>query len=258
MKYLAALIPGVISFSILFCLPAGGASFDIKPVRLELSNENQLDKLAINNFSDSDFSIQIRAYEWRQNDKGEDVYSETQDIIIFPKITTIKSGEEAYIRIGTKVSAGKTEKPYRIYIEEMPSGGAGKQGANIRLYTKVGIPVFIRPLAVESRVEIENASVNAGILDVKVINGGNTHFIVTGIHVQGFDAAGKASFERDIGGWYLLSGTEKVYSTQIPPEVCGGIRTLNIEVQTKETTLTQQLPLNGNLCGNRTETAENR
>jgi len=108
------------------------------------------------------------------------------------------------------------------------------------------------------RVEIENVSMNAGILDVKVLNSGNTHFMVTGIHVQGFDASGNASFERDIGGWYLLSGMEKVYSTRIPPEVCRGIRNLNIEVQTKETTLTQQLPLEGDLCGNPAETAENR
>ncbi len=140
----------------------------------------------------------------------------------------------------------------------MPSGGAGKQGANIRLYTRVGIPVFIRPLEQESLAEIKGISVNGGNIDIELRNAGNTHFIVTGIHVQGFDAAGNASFERDIGGWYLLSGTEKIYSTRIPQEVCSSIRDLNIAVQTKETILTQKLPLNGDLCGNPTETAENR
>jgi len=257
-KLPAAFIPGAIILSILYCIPVYGASFDIKPVRLEFSSNNQLEKLTVKNLSDSDFSIQIRAYEWSQNEEGEDVYSETRDIIIFPKITTIESGKEGYIRLGTKVSAGMTEKTYRVYIEEMPSGSSGNQGANIRLYTRVGIPIFIQPFEPENLAEIKDISMESGNVDVRVRNAGNRHFIVTGVHVLGFDEAGGETFNRDISGWYLLSGTEKVYSTRIPQEVCSLIHNLSVEVRTKDTALTKQMTIEGDLCGERNETAENR
>ena len=254
LSFLVAFIQG----AIVFCLPASGASFDIKPVRLELTKENQLEKLVISNFSDTDLPIQVRAYEWHQNEKGEDIYSETGDIIVFPQITTIESGKEGYVRLGTKAFPGKTEKTYRVYIEEMPSASSEKQGANIRMYTKVGIPVFIRPLVPERKVEIQDISMQEGNLGIKVRNGGNTHFIVTGVYVQGFDEAGSVSFDREIGGWYLLSGNAKVYSTPIPQEICSGIRNFNIEVQTKDETLSRQMIANGDICVDKSETVENR
>lgn len=256
-KFLAFLIQGAVLSLILNCPPVHGASFDINPVRLEFTNENQLEKLSIKNLSESDFTIQIRAYEWRQNEAGEDVYTETGDIIVFPKMTTIKRGEESYIRLGTKVVSGKTEKTYRVYIEEMPSGPSENRGASIRLYTKVGIPVFVRPPAPESRIEIEDISMQDGNIGIRVRNGGNSHFILTGVRIQGSDESGAVTFDREIGGWYHLSGTGKVYSTSIPAEVCSGIRNFSIEVQTKNKTLTKQIPVTVNICRDEAETAEN-
>ncbi|MGV8075544.1 MAG: hypothetical protein AB2L11_13440 [Syntrophobacteraceae bacterium] len=73
--------------SLLFlCLPANAASLDIQPVKLYLGNEKKVEKLTLKNLDEVDFPLQIKAYKWTQNDNGEDIYEDTQDVIIFPKI----------------------------------------------------------------------------------------------------------------------------------------------------------------------------
>ncbi len=240
------------------CLPSSAANFDIYPVRVELNAKNRLAKLSIRNVSQTGFPVQVRAYEWTQNEKGEDVYRETQDIIVFPKIMTIAPNEERFIRLGSNVAPGANEKTYRIYIEEMPAASAAAEGANIRLYMKVGVPVFIAPIKTEDKVDIEQIAVSEGTFRLKVKNTGNTHFIVTGINLRGLDADGLEPFTREIGGWYLLSGTEKVYETQIPPDPCTALTRLAIELKTSRTTINKELPLEPAMCAAPTNSAASR
>jgi fimbrial chaperone protein len=233
---------------ILSCSLLPAANFDIQPVRIELNDKARLGKLTIRNVSETDFSIQARVYEWNQNEKGEDVYKETQDIILFPKILTIAKGEERYIRLGTNVQPGAKEKTYRVYVEEMPSNAPQKEGSNIRLYMKVGIPIFIRPPVVEDKVEMDNISMNNGKIHIKVKNAGNSHFVVTGINISGKNALGQESFNRDISGWYLLSGSEMIYETNVPQDCCGAISEFNIELKTSRATVKKQLRVEKAMC----------
>ncbi len=242
----------------LFCLPACAANFDIQPIRIDLNNKTRLSKLVIKNVSETDFPIQARAYEWSQNEKGEDVYRETQDIIVFPKIMTIAKGEERFIRLGTNVVPGLKEKTYRVYVEEMPSDTTRKEGATIRLFMKVGIPVFIAPTKSEEKADIEGIFVSGGKIQLKVKNSGNSHFIVTGISLLGLNAKGQESFNRHIGGWYLLSGSEKVYETEMPPDSCNAIDQLDIELKTTKTTVRKQFRVEKSMCQSPVETAVNR
>jgi fimbrial chaperone protein len=233
----------------ILCLPALAASFDIQPVRIELNDKAMLGKLTIRNVSDADFSIQIKAFEWSQNEKGDDVYQETPDVIVFPKIMTMAKGEEKYIRLGANVQPGAKEKTYRIYIEEIPSAKTEQNGSNVRLFMKIGVPLFIKPAAVDDKAEIENVSMEKGKIHIKVKNSGNSHFIITGINVRGKTSQGQESFNRDISGWYLLSGSGKTYETEIPQEGCGVISNYNIELKTSKTTIKQQFPADASMCG---------
>jgi fimbrial chaperone protein len=230
-------------------MPAAAANFDIKPIRIVLDEKVKLEKLTITNVSDTEFPIQIRGYEWSQNEKGEDVYSETKDIIIFPKILSIKQGEERIIRIGTSIRPEAREKTYRLYVEEMPLPETEKAGANIRLFMKVGIPVFINPVKIENHAEIEDMAVVNGKLKVKVRNQGNSHFMVTGVTVRGETNEGKERFARDMGGWYLLNGSRKTYETDVPADVCGAISHLNVEVKTSKVTVKKSIAMDKTMCG---------
>jgi fimbrial chaperone protein len=232
----------------LSCLSLYAASFDIQPVRIELNDKTRLGKLTIRNVSENDLSVQVKAYEWNQNEKAEDVYQETQDIIVFPKIMTIAKGEERFIRLGTNVQSGLKEKTYRVYIEEIPSNASDKEGTNIRLFMKVGIPLFLKSSAPQDKAEIDTVSMNEGKIRIKVRNSGNTHFIVTGINVSGQNNSGQESFNRDISGWYLLSGSEKVYETDIPQDCCAAISNFNIELKASKIVVKKQLRVDKSMC----------
>jgi len=245
-------LAGALVFLVLSVLSSAGvwaANFDIKPIRIVLDEKVKLEKLTIKNVSDATFPIQVRAYEWSQNEKGEDVYNETKDIIIFPKILSIQKAEEKFIRIGTNVKPGMQEKTYRIFVEEMPSPDRETQGATIRMFMKIGIPVFINPPRIEDRPDIRNITMRDGKVAIDVLNSGNSHFMVTGINVQGEDSQGKDRFNRDIGGWYLLSGSSKVYETSIPQDLCTAITNLNVELKTNKTTIKRKVPVENTMCG---------
>jgi fimbrial chaperone protein len=240
----------------LFSSMLSAATFDIKPVRIEFNDKVRLEKLVIKNVSDIDFPVQVHIYEWSQNEKGEDVYRETQDIVVFPKIMTIKKGEERYIRLGANVLPGAKEKTYRVYVEEMASGTKEEQGATVRLFMKVGIPIFITPPnKIEDKAEIEGISMVKGKIQIKVKNAGNSHFIVTGINVRGLNDAGQEAFVRSIAGWYILSGMDKTYETEVPPGACGNIGSYDIELKTSKTTIKKNLPADKSMCGDVTEMA---
>ena len=141
------------------------------------------------------------------------------------------------------------EKTYRIYVEEMPSPEKETEGATIRLFMKIGVPVFINPPRIEDRPDIRAITMRDGKVGIDVSNGGNSHFMVTGVNVQGEDSEGKGQFNRDIGGWYLLSGSSKVYETSIPQEACGTLTSLNVELKTNKTTIKRKIPVETTMCG---------
>jgi fimbrial chaperone protein len=229
---------------------AEAASFDVQPVKIFLDGRTKAEKLTITNQADSDATLQIKAYRWNQNEKGEDLYEETSDIIVFPRLMTLKRGEERFVRIATKVGQEQTEKAYRVYIEQIPAQETAGEGATVRLYIRMGVPVFLGPLASSNKGDIESASLKDGKLEVRVANNGNAHFVVTSVKVTGEDREGVESFSRDIAGWYLLSGVTRAYETSIPLQACSAMSAVNIEVATNTgLSLKQRVPVEVTKCG---------
>ncbi len=227
------------------------ANFDIKPIKIYLDPQNKIEKLTLNNSSEEDLTVQIRGYQWTQNDKGQDVYQETRDLIIFPKIVTLKTEEEKIIRIGTNLNSGSTEKTYRIFVEEIPSHEKTQdKGSTVHMFMKIGVPLFISPLKKEEKGAIEAANLKKGKAAIKVQNKGNLHLMVTTIQLKGENTDGKEIFSASIGGWYILSGLSKDYEVAIPQDVCKNITKLNIEVKTNNNIIfKEQIPVEKPMCG---------
>lgn len=222
-------------------------SFDIKPVRIFFDPGTRAEKLIVKNVSEGDLSLQIRVYRWSQNEKGEDIYDETTDIVVFPKMVRIKKGEEKIIRVGTKLVPGTSEKTYRIYVEEMPSEHL-PEGATVRLLMRAGVPLFIAPARSNASGKIESLSVKGGKVGLSVKNDGNLHFVITSLNLKGEDAGGKELFSRELGGWYLLSGASRFYETLIPPETCADTAKVNIEIKTNRFNLNGKVDVNKAMC----------
>lgn len=229
--------------SVLLSAPAArAASFDISPINIFFDAAVATEKLTIRNTGDADLSLQLRLYEWSQDGTGQDVYTETKDLVAFPKIVTIKKGEERIIRIGTQVKPAERERTYRVYLEEVPLDAAPRKGTAIRFLSRVGVPVFLKPHEIAARISMQPLGMKGGKLGITLKNEGNYHAVITGIAVRGRDRGNKVLLERELKGWYLLSGAARTYTAEIARDLCAGL--VRIEV---EAALDAGQPLTGTL-----------
>jgi len=96
------------------------AGWEIDPVRIDLSPEQQTAAITLKNGSDQPTSIQIQAVAWSQTE-GKDVYIPTKELLVSPPIVTIAPKAEQIIRVALRRQADATnELTYRINLQELP------------------------------------------------------------------------------------------------------------------------------------------
>ncbi len=236
---------------LLFIGPADSASFDIQPIRIFFNAKTRAEKLMIKNVSDDDLSLQVKAYKWSQNSEGKDIYDETSDIVVFPKVMKVPKGEEKIIRVGTTLHPSALEGTYRIYVEELPVEKPQTEGVGLRIAMKVGVPVFINPLKNDGKAALDSFTVQNGKAAIKVKNDGNAHFIITSLKLTGRNEQGAEIFSREFGGWYLLSGIARTYETDIPLQACNKIFKLSVALKTTRNSIQKDLNFSKDMCSPR-------
>jgi fimbrial chaperone protein len=240
---------------------ASASSFRVTPVRVELSKSNASALLTLLNESDEDLRFQISAFNWTQDAAGNVKLDPTQDITFFPALLSLKPGEERKVRVGTKTFATDVEKTYRIFFEQLPplmTPTAPPQGAQVRILTKMGIPIFLRPDKAHYAGAISPSAVSGGKLTFQVRNDGNIHFTVTSLKVSAVGSDGAPVFERQMDGWYVLPSAPRSYELELPPADCRRIRSINITAETDVTDEslkpTAQIQVSPEACGSKSST----
>ena len=87
---------------------------------------------------------------------------------------------------------------------------------------RFGLPIFVKPLKEETRGEITSMSMSGGVVTAAMKNSGNVHLLVRTVLVQGKDGAGKPVFTKELSGWYLLAGAQRVHTAEVPADVAPG------------------------------------
>ncbi len=203
----------------------------VSPVRLELGRNAKSGAVTVYNEADEPLQIQMRAFEWTQDAEGKDRYAATEDLLFFPKIMIFTRKEERILRAGVRVPASKTEKAYRLYVEEIPGSRQG-EGVNVAIAIRIGVPIFVKPLKEEPKGEVGSMGMANGVLSIPVRNDGNVHFVIRSITVTGENAKGEKVFSREIGGWYLLAHASRRYAAEVPKDVCGDLVKVSVEAKT--------------------------
>lgn len=212
---------------------AGASAFKVTPVRVTFNGPSST-LLTLKNDSDEALRFQISAFAWSQDAKGGIQLGNTDDVTFFPALLTLQPGEERKVRVATAVSAKDVEKTYRIFFEELPPLETPKEkaGAQVRILTRMGIPIFVEPDKGVAEGRVENAGVHGGHLQFDVRNTGNMHFAVQSVKVHGVDAKGEAVFDKQMEGWYVLPASPRSYDLEIPAAVCPKLKSITLEVQT--------------------------
>ena len=203
-------------------LPAAAraSSFSVNPTMISLSPSATSMILTVKNESDQELRLQLTVFGWRQTEAGEMTLSPTDDILLFPNLVTLKGGEERRIRVGTGATFGDTERPYRLFVEELPSAAAQPASSMVTMRTKVGIPVFLEATRAAGAAELQDLAVAGGQASMRLRNTGNVHVIVDRATFRGLDASGQTVFEHTQNGWYVLPGESRVFEQALGAD-CG-------------------------------------
>lgn len=226
---------------------AFSGEFRVTPIRLDFDRGTRSGTITIVNEGNERLNVQMKAFEWTQDASGKDQYSETNEIIFFPKIMTIEKNEEKILRAGIRIPATTKEKTYRLFIEEIPAPRKG-EGVSVAIAIRFGVPIFVKPLKEEIKGVIEKIELSKGTLNITVRNTGNTHFTIQTIHLKGKNAKGEEIFSKELSGWYLLAGVSRLHSTTIPEETCKAISKLEVEVKTDRLNLNGHLDVDQAMC----------
>ena len=225
------------------------ADFTISPVRVFIASGKKADVVTIKNNSDENLTVQISSFLWEQDAEAKDVLTPTEEVVLFPRIFTVKGREERILRLGIKYPATDVEKTYRIFIEEVPEPQEKQpEGAYLRTLMKVGVPVFVSPAKVKAEAIVDAKSLKNGILSFSIKNNGNVHELVKTARVEGFDAKDNAVFTKDLAGWYVHRGKAKPFSTEIPKDVCASVKTIKIKIDTDRTAISDRMDVIPDMC----------
>ncbi len=220
--------------SVLLPLSVLAGEWRVSPISLDLGKDARSGVITISNDAAEKLNVQMKAMEWTQDAEGKDVYTDTNDIIFFPKIMTLEKKEERIIRIGMKSPALSREKTYRLYVEEIPEPRKA-QTTSVAIAIRFGVPIFVKPLKEEQKGEISALTMSKGALTAVVKNTGTTNFRITSLVIKGINGKGEQSFATELPGWYLLSGATRSHATTLSREAC--INTNKIEAEVKTTTI---------------------
>ena len=227
---------------------ASAATFSVNPTQIFLGGRTTSALLTLRNDSDEVLRFQLTAFAWGQSVAGEIELADTQDVVFFPALLTLKPREERKIRIGSTVASGAVEKTYRIFVEELPDGGATNEATAVRVLTKMGIPIFVQPVKQSANATLNALGLRDGNLHFTVANTGTVHFVPQDIKVRGMAANGDQLFEQQLTAWYILPGGRRDFDMAIAAAECGRTESLVVEVGLGQTALKESLQTPGGAC----------
>lgn len=237
------LLVGVIAFMVMTPRGAWAGTFDIYPVRVELSQKRGKSALlTITNRGSETLRLQASAFAWSQSESGDVELAETDDIVFFPSMLTIAPGASRKIRLGTKVVVGPREQTYRLIVEELPSATSAPSNG-IRILTRMSIPIFLQTEGGQPIAAIDASGPKREELTVTVGNRGQASFMLREVKLIARDASDAVVLEQEQAGWYLLAGGKRVFRFSIPASVCKKVKSAVVEARGNSDTLKARLEI---------------
>ena len=203
----------------------------VGPVLVTLSPATRSAIVTVRNQGKETARFELQARAWSQGPTGEMNLSPTEEIAVYPPVLTVAPGEERNVRVGAVVPFGAVERTYRIILQEMAPPETPEGGAQVRMLTRLLIPVFLAPAKPVEKAIIADLAVQAGKVTFRLVNEGTVHVRPDSVKLVGLAAGGKVAFESDLAAWYVLAGGVREYEAPVPREACSSVRELEVSVQ---------------------------
>jgi fimbrial chaperone protein len=224
---------------------ADAATFTVEPTQIVFSNRTNSVLLTLRNESTETLRFELSVFKWGQSPSGEMQLEATEDIVFFPALLTLAPGESRRVRVGSATEFDAIEKSYRIFVEELPP--LERQGSGVRVLTKMGIPIFLRPAKEVASANLTNLGQKSGKVFFTLRNEGTVHFVPKDIRVRGF-AGSATAVDSQIEGWYILAGGRREFDMAFPEAECSRITSVTVDVQFGSESLQERLQTPNGVC----------
>ena len=235
------------AFMLIAASTASAATFTVNPTQIFLSSRTTTALLTLRNDSEETLRFQLTAFAWQQAPNGELQLTPTQDVVFFPALLSLAPKEERRIRVGSTVGAAEQERTYRIFVEELPSAAGQRENA-VRVLTKMGIPIFIRPAKEAATADLRDLALRSGALHFTLNNRGSVHFVPQKVLVRAVGAGGERLLEQELKAWYVLAGGRRDFELAVPAASCAQVASLLVEVEFNSNLLKETLQTPGGTC----------
>lgn len=210
----------VCALSFVAPLAAGAGDLEIAPILVELSPDSRTALVTVRNTGTRSMRYQARVFAWAQEGDGRMALGPATDLFLFPPLLELQPGESRNLRLGTDAASGPVERSWRLFVEELPGADSGAATNQVRVLTRVGVPVFLAPRARVSKAEISFLPAEGARVRFTLRNAGTIRLRPRSVTVTFRTAAGEPVLERSLEAWYVLAGGERVYAVEVPPGVC--------------------------------------
>jgi fimbrial chaperone protein len=224
---------------------ASAATFTVDPTQIFMSNRSGSVLLTLRNESTETLRFQLSVFAWTQSPSGEMQLVPTEDIVFFPTLLTLKPSETRRVRVGNATGFEAREKTYRIFVEELPPESQAHDG--VRVLTKMGIPIFLRPAKEVASATLNDLRQQEGALRFTLANAGTVHIVPQSIKVRGL-AGSKTAFERELDGWYVLAGGRREFEMAFPKSECAHVTSIVVDMQFASAKLQERLQTPNGVC----------
>ncbi len=243
-----ALLTGLCALAATRGVAAG--EFAINPLRVTLDRGTRASEVVVRNDDRQPLRMQVEAMTWTQDATGADQYVASDDLLFFPRTMEIPPGESRIIRIGIRAAPVSREDTYRLFIEELPPAAApdAGAGASLRVFLRVGVAVFVAPVASERKGAITQLSLAGGNVAWTVENAGNAHLRAEQVALTGRSAAGEVLFAHVFPERYWLAGSTRTLRFDVPPAACAQLASIEGVVEGDHVALKRRIDVAPGAC----------
>jgi fimbrial chaperone protein len=193
---------------------AEASTFNISPIRADLSAAHRTEALTIVNADAEPVVIQVKVVAWSQKD-GSEQLDDTREILSTPPVLQIPANAQQIVRVALRRDPDAAQElTYRVIFEEVPQA-APKDFTGLRVALRLSIPVFVAPSQGRPNPQVawQSRWLPNGQLEIAAINHGTGHY-----QVMDFEARFPGSLMplRGNTAKYVLPGSRMVW-TLTPP-----------------------------------------
>jgi len=201
--------------------PAAASTFNISPIRAELSENHRTAVLTLTNADDQPVVVQVHVLAWSQ-ENGEEHQEETREVLVTPPVLQIPAMHEQIVRIALRRDPdAQRELTYRVIFEEVPQA-APANFTGLRVALRLSVPIFVAPAHGRAAPDVswEAHRLTNGDIEVAATNRGTGHLQISDFDLQWHATGTLQSPDGELHSMapkYVLPGSRMIWTLKPSP-----------------------------------------